>query len=73
MASAIYILDLKGKMLISRDYKGDTPHSVMEKFVKRVVKEDEELSVLPPVFQESGYTFFHTMHSNLRCTLHTIF
>ena len=65
--SAVYILDLKGKHLISRDYRGDIPHNVIDKFVKRVVKEEDEVSI-KPVFEEGGYSFVHVKHSNLYCT-----
>ena len=30
-ASAIYILDLKGKVLISRNYRGDMPLNIIDK------------------------------------------
>jgi hypothetical protein len=33
VASAIYVLDLKGKVLISRDYRGDVPKSAIDKCV----------------------------------------
>ncbi len=66
MASAIYILDLKGKTLIFRDYRGDIPHNVIDKFVKRVIKEEEEEDVRP-VFEEGGYSFCHIKHMNLYC------
>ena len=31
--SAIYILDMKGKVLISRNYRGDIENSVIDKFI----------------------------------------
>lgn len=38
MASAVYILDLQGKVIISRDYRGDTiAPLVQEHFVQRVI------------------------------------
>ncbi len=33
VASAIFVLDLKGKILISRDYRGDVPKSAVDKCV----------------------------------------
>lgn len=65
-ASAIYILDLKGKTLIFRDYRGDIPHNVIEKFVKIVVKEAEEDDIRP-VFEDGGYSFCHIKYRNLYC------
>lgn len=37
--SAVFILDSKGKLLISRNYRGDIPMSVAEKFANRVMEE----------------------------------
>lgn len=37
VASAVYVLDLKGKIIISRDYRGDVPKSAIEKCVFGVV------------------------------------
>ena len=33
--SAIYFLDMKGKVLISRNYRGDIDNSVIDKFIGR--------------------------------------
>jgi AP-1 complex subunit mu len=66
--SALYILDLKGKSLISRNYRGDVPTNIIDKFKKRVVKEENE-SYIRPVFEESGYSFFHVKHRNLFCKI----
>ncbi len=32
VASAVFVLDLKGKILISRDYRGDVPKSAVDKY-----------------------------------------
>jgi len=56
-ASAIYILDSKGKILISRNYRGDVPMSCAERFISRLT-EQEELNV-KPVFEEDGVTYVY--------------
>ena len=56
-ASAIYILDSKGKILISRNYRGDVPMSCAERFISRIT-EQEELNV-KPVFEEDGVTYIY--------------
>ena len=56
-ASAIYILDAKGKILISRNYRGDVPMSCAERFIARLT-EQEELNV-KPVFEEDGITYIY--------------
>ena len=55
MTSAVFILDLKGKLIISRNYRGDVPMGpVPDKFVAAVVSQDD--SQVRPVFWdlESG-------------------
>jgi len=62
-ASAIFIMDLKGKILISRNYRGDVPMSASEKFTKHLM-EDEE-SALTPIITDDGVTFVYIKHNNL--------
>jgi hypothetical protein len=38
--SSLYILDLKGKLLLSRDYRGDVPSNIYERFVPLVLEQD---------------------------------
>lgn len=38
VASAVFILDVKGKVLISRNYRGDIPMSAVEKFIPMVLE-----------------------------------
>ncbi len=62
-ASAIFILDLKGKVVISRNYRGDVPMSTIDKFSRHLL-EDEEAQ-MKPVFTDDGYTFMYVRHTNL--------
>ena len=41
----MYILDLKGKVLISRNYRGDMPLNIIEKFPKMLMEAEEEGTV----------------------------
>lgn len=61
--SAIFITDLKGKIIISRNYRGDIPLSVSERFAVTVQEKDEV--ELRPVFTEDGYTFVYIKYNNL--------
>lgn len=63
VASALFIMDLKGKIIISRNYRGDLPMSASEKFTKHLM-EDEEAQ-LTPVITDDGYTFVYIKHKNL--------
>lgn len=40
--SAIYVLDAKGKVLISRNYRGDMDLSVIDKFMPLLMEKEEE-------------------------------
>eukprot|EP00894_Picocystis_sp_ML_P002167 jgi/Pico_ML_1/52684/g3357.t1 len=64
-ASAVFILDVKGKILIARDYRGDVPASALENFIKRVGEFESEPSEERPVFLEDGITFAYVKVSNL--------
>ncbi|KAJ3109186.1 AP-1 complex subunit mu-1 [Phlyctochytrium planicorne] len=65
--SAIFILDLKGKVLISRNYRGDIPMTAIEKFMPLVLKEDEEdeETLTPVISTEEGINFLYIRHNNL--------
>ncbi len=41
--SAIYFLDQKGKIIISRDYRGDVDSTITERFQRKVLELDERL------------------------------
>ncbi|RUS35460.1 Mu homology domain-containing protein [Jimgerdemannia flammicorona] len=64
MASAVYILDLKGKVLISRTYRGDIPMTAVEKFMPLVLEAEEE-QVPVPCFNDEGINYLYIRHNNL--------
>jgi len=64
VASAIFILDGKGKVLISRNYRGDIPMTAIERFPK-LVAEQEEDNTVTPVIQDDNVTFVFIKHSNI--------
>lgn len=41
-SSAIFVLDVKGKVLISRNYRGDMDLSVIDKFMPLLMEKEEE-------------------------------
>jgi len=62
--SAIYILDMKGKVLINRNYRGDVDNSMIDKFIGLVSEKDEDGSLTPLICTpECTYAFIK--HSNL--------
>ena len=62
--SAIYFLDMKGKVLISRNYRGDIETSVIEKFIGLVTDMEEE-NVVSPLIRTEECTFGYIKHSNI--------
>lgn len=66
-ASALFILDQKGKILISRNYRGDVPMSVASRFLSKVLEEDE-LNV-KPIIEEEGVSYIFVKYNNLYCIL----
>lgn len=62
-ASAVFVMDLKGKVLISRDYRGDIPMNIAEKFAKFVQNVDE--MEIKPVFTDEDVTFLSVKHNNI--------
>lgn len=62
--SAVYILDLKGKNLISRNYRGDITTNSIEKFLPLVLEQEEE-SVTTPIVVWGDVTFVYIKCNNL--------
>ncbi|CAK9302686.1 unnamed protein product [Gordionus sp. m RMFG-2023] len=63
-ASAIFILDLKGKVLISRNYRGDINLNIIEKFMP-LLSEMEEDGKLIPFVSMNEITFPFIKYNNL--------
>jgi hypothetical protein len=62
--SGIYILDMKGKVLISRNYRGDIETNVVDKFIGLLMDREEEGQV-SPLIQTQEATFAYIKHNNL--------
>ncbi|CAG8039956.1 unnamed protein product [Penicillium nalgiovense] len=65
MASALFFLDLKGKTLLARNYRGDIPMSAVENFPILLSDAEEESSAVPPCFSHEGINYLYIRHSNL--------
>jgi AP-1 complex subunit mu len=64
---AIYFLDLKGKVILNRNYRGDLPPNVAQRFISRILEEEEES--VKPIFQDYELSYIYLRHSNLYCKL----
>ncbi|ORY08424.1 clathrin adaptor, mu subunit [Basidiobolus meristosporus CBS 931.73] len=65
MASAVFLLDLKGKVLISRNYRGDIPMTVVENFMPLLLEAEEDEQTLTPVITHEGINYLYIRHNNL--------
>jgi AP-1 complex subunit mu len=61
--SAIYFLDQKGKIIISRDYRGEVGSNITEKFQRKVLELDDRL--IKPVFTEKDITYMWIRVNNI--------
>eukprot|EP00656_Telonema_subtile_P053380 TRINITY_DN7728_c0_g1_i1.p1 TRINITY_DN7728_c0_g1~~TRINITY_DN7728_c0_g1_i1.p1 ORF type:complete len:441 (-),score=136.91 TRINITY_DN7728_c0_g1_i1:174-1496(-) len=61
--SAVFILDAKGKIIINRNYRGDIPMTVAEKFSQYISETEEE--DLRPVVVDNGIIFVYVKYNNL--------
>ncbi|XP_039258868.1 AP-1 complex subunit mu-1-like [Styela clava] len=64
VASAIYILDYKGKVLICRNYRGDIPMNTIDNFPKLLMEQEDE-GAMSPIIQHGDVTFIFIKFSNL--------
>jgi len=65
--SAVFILDAKGKIIINRNYRGDVPMTVAERFANYIAETEEE-DLRPVVHQQIGnlsVTFVYVKYNNL--------
>ncbi|KAF8368852.1 apm-1 [Pristionchus pacificus] len=62
--SAVFILDLKGNVIISRNYRGDIEMAVIEKFMPLVVEKEDE-GVHTPIITHDGVSYVYIKHMNV--------
>jgi AP-1 complex subunit mu len=64
MASSLFILDLKGKTLLCRNYRGDIPMSAVDKFMPLMYDLEEE-GKTSPIFTDEGINYLYIKHNNV--------
>ncbi len=62
--SAIFFLDVKGRVIVYRDFRGDVSPKSAERFITRL-NELEENSKQSPIIQDEGVTYIYLQVSNL--------
>ena len=62
--SAVHVLSTAGKLLISRDFRGDVPSSCVDRFLSLVLDAETEAE-LKPVMYDEGLSYTYVTHNNL--------
>lgn len=62
--SAIYILDKKGRVLISRHFRPDLPSNIYDTFNKKILEYDE-YSLKPLIKDKENHLFYFHKHNDL--------
>ncbi|OBA22942.1 clathrin adaptor, mu subunit [Metschnikowia bicuspidata var. bicuspidata NRRL YB-4993] len=67
MASQLHFLDIKGKPLLSRDYKGDIPSNTIENFplILLELESTDDDSLYKPYYNKNGINYVYINHNNL--------
>lgn len=66
VVSGLFITDLKGKILISRNYRGDIPISAIESFSERLHEAQlTDKQQVEPIFIDNNISFMHIKRNDL--------
>lgn len=67
VVSALFFLDVKGKVILYRNYRGDVPLVAAEQFVRLMERREEEEDDEPvgPFLTVDGLNYCHIRHANL--------
>lgn len=71
--SAIYILDLKGKSLICRNYRGDIENNAIEKFLPLLMDREEESYSTPIIRQGTVLNLFNCNFTWVHLSSHSFY
>ncbi|XP_015077729.1 AP-1 complex subunit mu-2-like [Solanum pennellii] len=63
--SALFLLDMKGRCLISRDYRGDVSAQQVEKFFTKHLEKEDDLESDGPICHENGVNYMFIQHKNI--------
>jgi AP-1 complex subunit mu len=64
-ASALFLLDMKGRVLISRDYRGDVAAPQAERAFAKLMEGEGDPGSHEPVLLENGVTYLFIQHNNV--------
>ncbi|KAL9325341.1 hypothetical protein ACSQ67_005986 [Phaseolus vulgaris] len=63
--SALFLLDIKGRVLIWRDYRGDVTAVEAERFFTKLIEKEGDPQSQDPVVYDNGVTYLFIQHSNI--------
>ncbi|GFY88251.1 clathrin adaptor complexes medium subunit family protein [Actinidia rufa] len=64
-ASALFLLDIKGRVLVWRDYRGDVSAVQAERFFTKLIEKEGDPGSQDPVAYDNGVTYLFVQHSNV--------
>ncbi|CAI0390377.1 unnamed protein product [Linum tenue] len=63
--SALFLLDIKGRVLVWRDYRGDVTAIQAERFFTKLIEKEGDPQSQDPVVYDNGVTYMFIQHSNV--------
>ncbi|PWA82344.1 AP-1 complex subunit mu-1 [Artemisia annua] len=63
--SALFVLDIKGRCLISRHYRGDISSVEAERFFSKLLENEEDIEAQGPVVFDNGVSHIFIRHNNV--------
>lgn len=63
--SALFVLDIKGRCLISRDYRGNVSAAEVERFFFKLLEKEGDMESHGPICCDNGVSYVFIQHSNV--------
>ncbi|XP_057804297.1 AP-1 complex subunit mu-2-like [Salvia miltiorrhiza] len=63
--SALFVLDIKGRCMISRDYRGNVSAAEVERFFSKHLDKEGDMESHGPICYDNGVTYVFIQHSNV--------
>ncbi|CAL9064724.1 unnamed protein product [Musa banksii] len=63
--SALFLLDIKGRILIWRDYRGDVSAVQAERFFTKLIEKEGDIESRSPVVFDDGISYMFIQHNNV--------
>lgn len=69
MISAVFILDVKGRIIVSRDYRGDISPKCAERFMTKINELEGDSKLTPIIYDDAGISYVYlTVSKRGPCT-----